>query len=356
MGAVTGAAWPSVTLVLVGLATLPGCFTAGYLAQAAGGQYELLHGARPIREVVASPDTPVQTKELLARVGDVKAWGRDQGLQPTKNYDRYTDLKRAAAVWVVQACAPLAFESKRWQFAIVGSVPYLGFFDEARARAYAAELARTEGLDVDVRGAAAYSTLGWFRDPVLSTMLSTDDDALGDLVNVVLHESVHATLYVKNQSAFDESLASFLGDHLTREWLVAHRGADARDTKAWLAAQERSRSRIARLHQVWVELDALYRSGVSEEEKRTGKARVIAEVTAELRLSRPLNNASLAGFETYATGTAGFARLLAACGTPRRMLRALRTVTDEDFGRPQQADFEPLLDGLAARACPRTGP
>src|SRR5690606_33885389 len=135
-----------------------------------------------------------------------------QGLNRTRNYDHYADLQRPAAVWVVQAAPRLELTERAWSFPIVGTVPYLGFFDETEAQAFARELELAEDLDVDVRTAAAYSTLGWLRAPVLSTMIADGPEALGELVNIVLHESVHATVYVPGQSAFDESLASFVAD------------------------------------------------------------------------------------------------------------------------------------------------
>ena len=330
-----------------------GCFTAGYLAQAAHGEWELLHGARPLREVVESRDTPAHVRELLARVDGIKAWGQGQGLKPTRNYDRYVDLHRPVAVWVVQACAPLSFDVQRWSFPLVGSVPYLGFFDEPAARRFADSPATTD-LDVDVRTASAYSTLGWFRDPVLSTMLGTGDEALGDLVDVVLNESVHATLYVPGQSAFDESLASFVSERLTKAWLIEHRGEDAKETKAWLASEAWHQERVARLHQTWVALDALYHSHESDDAKRAGKAHILGVTRVELKLKRPLNNAALAGYETYGTGRAAFERLFASCGSWPAMFRALASLSPTDFATPQQEAFDDVLDGLVLRGCRET--
>src|SRR4029078_3952588 len=130
---------------------------------------------------------------------------------------------RPAAVWVVSACEQLRFRSKEWHFPIVGSFPYLGWFDLEQAKAFADEL-RAESWDVDVRGAHAYSTLGWFRDAVLSTMIPEGKEALGELVNVVLHESVHATVYIEGQAFFNESIASFIADRLTDHYLIQTRG------------------------------------------------------------------------------------------------------------------------------------
>ncbi len=207
------------TLIAVGALLSHGAFTLRYLAQAAAGQARIALAARSIDDAADDPSLAPHVRALLARVPGIKAFGRAQGLRPTASYGRYADLRRSAAAWIVQACAPLSFDVRRWTFPLVGSVPYLGFFDERTAHAYARSLAADGALDVDVRTASAYSTLGWLRDPVLSTMLRSGPEALGALANVVLHESVHATVYVKDQSPFDESLATFVADRLTRTWL-----------------------------------------------------------------------------------------------------------------------------------------
>jgi predicted aminopeptidase len=328
------------------------CFSARYLAQAARGQYEILHATRNIREVVTDHDTPARTRRLLAAVRTIKVYGQSQGLKPTTSYERYANLRRPAAVWVVQGCAPLSFDVRRWSFPLVGGVPYAGFFDERAARRYADALARDEGIDVDVRPASAFSTLGWFHDPILSTMIGSGDEALGDLANVVLHESVHATLYVNDQSPFNESLASFVADRITEPWLTSVLGADAPETTAWVAAQARDRARISRLHQTYLELDAVYRSGEAVATKRAEKARILAAAREELGLARPLNNASLAGYRTYDAGVPAFERLLAAChGSWPRLFKALRTVNGSQFSRPQQDDLDGVIDRLIQGGC-----
>lgn len=330
-----------------------GCFTLGYLGQAGVGQLDLIRRGKPIAKVVNDERQPRRVRYLLAQVKRVKAWGQARGLEPTESYKRYSDLGRRAAVWVVQGCAPLAFEVRRWSFPIVGSVPYLGFFDEAKARAYAAELAREEGLDVAVRGAAAYSTLGWFNDPVLSTMLGEGPEALGDLAETILHESVHATVYLPNQSAFDESLASFVAERLTPVWLAEAFGPEGAPLRAYLEGQRRSERFVARMQRAYEELAVVYGTAdYSVERKKAEKARVLEALRADLGLKQPPNNASLAGFRTYASGKGGFERLFAACQGWERFLGAVRTLKAKDFARPQQDAFDPVLDQLAARACP----
>jgi predicted aminopeptidase len=344
-----------MTRALLFLALAPawsGCFTTSYLLQAAGGQVDLLRRARPISSVLADESVPTERRALLARVAAIKRWGQTRGLAPTKNYTHYADLGRPAAVWVVQGCAPLAFEPRRWHFPIVGSVPYLGFFTEAAAREYAARLAASEPLDVTVRGASAYSTLGWFRDPVLSTMLPEGPLAFPALANVVLHESVHATLYVPSQSAFNESLASAVADGLTWELMVGRSGLHGAETKAWLEAEARADRFGEAMHRAWAELDALYRSDLPDDEKRARKAERLAALSAELGTKRRFNNADLSGLRTYATGRDAFERLRRACGSWPRVLDAVKTLTERDFERPQRQDFDDVLDALRARACP----
>ena len=134
-------------LVLAASALLSqGCFSARYLTQAAGGELGILSAARANREVIRDASASGRVRRLVASVRSIKAYGELQGLHATRNYRRFAELHRPAAVWVVEACAPLAFQVKHWHFPLVGSIPYLGFFDEGAARAYASSLARTEAL------------------------------------------------------------------------------------------------------------------------------------------------------------------------------------------------------------------
>lgn len=329
-----------------------GCFTASYLGQAARGQLALLSAARPLDRAVSDPSTSDAVRRLLVEVPRIKAFGQHKGLSPTRNYDRYADLRRPAAVWVVQACAPLSFDVRRWTFLGVGSVPYLGFFDPREAEAYATQLARDERLDVVVRTASAYSTLGVLRDPVLSTMIPDGAEAAGELANVVLHESVHATLYLPSQSSFNESLASFVADRLTSEYLERTRGGGSGEAVAWARAQQRHQARVRRLRRAYQDLDAVYRSPAGQEEKRAHKARLLEALTRELALPKPPNNASLAGLATYSSGEAGFARLLEACqGQWPRFFATLSRLGRADFGGAQREELDSVLARVAERGC-----
>lgn len=329
-----------------------GCFTTGYLLQAAGGQYELLHLARPLPVVQEDPAVPPRIRALLSKVPAIKRFGQLNGLTPTDNYGRYADLRRPAAVWVVQGCKSLAFEPRRWSFPIVGSVPYLGYFAEEKARAFARALAAAEpDLDVTVRTASAYSTLGWFKDPVLSTMIPEGPEAFGELANVILHESVHATVYVKDQSAFDESLASFVADELTWLLVVGRAGLSSDEARAWISGEERGARFVRELHRAYEDLDALYRSARPDDEKRALKEQRLSQLQQTLGLRRRYNNADLAGYRTYDTGRPAFERLRRACGGLPKFLEAVRSLEPSDFASAQQQQFDEVVDALAARAC-----
>jgi predicted aminopeptidase len=328
-----------------------GCFTTRYLVQAAGGQFELIHVARPLSVVEQDPSVPPRVRALLSKVPAIKRYGQLNGLTPTGNYGRYSDLHRAAAVWVVQGCASLSFETRRWHFPIVGSVPYLGFFDEATARAWAQELAKGEAIDVTVRTASAYSTLGWFKDPVLSTMIPEGPEAFGELANVILHESVHATVYVPNQSSFDESLASFIADELTWLLVVGRSGLHSEEAKAWIAQEARGAFFVKEMHQAWEDLDGIYSSARSDAEKRPLKEARLAALQQTLGIRRRFNNADLAGSRTYDTGRPAFERLRRACGGLPKFLEAVRSLKETDFSSAQQQQFDEVIDHLAERAC-----
>jgi predicted aminopeptidase len=323
-------------LVLVLGCLLSGCMEARYLAQASAGQMSLLWRTRGIEDAVADVRLPLRTRALLREVASIKRFGERMGLTPTDNYRTYVDLDRPAAVWVVSACAPLHFSSKTWSFPIVGTVPYLGWFDRKDATAFAAPL-RAAGWDVDVRGAGAYSTLGWLEDPVLSTMIREGEDALGELANVVLHESLHATLYLSGQTRLNESLANFVGDELAKEYLDERLGPSSVEKRAYLEAQAESEAHARLLHEAYVRLSELYASPLSAEQKREEKRSVLAALAAELGARRPLNNATLVQFRVYNSGSPALRALLSSCGGSwPRFLGALRRLSERTFSTPQE--------------------
>jgi predicted aminopeptidase len=343
----------SVALLLALALSSSGCGTVSYLFQAGKGQMQLLNRAKPIDEVLKDERTPPRVKRLLAEIPKVKEFGEANGIKPTKNYTEYVKLDRSNAVYVVSACQKLRFESRSWHFPIVGDFPYLGWFDLDGAKGFAEEL-KKEDLDVDLRGARAFSTLGWFRDAVLSTMIPEGDEALGYLVNVVLHESVHATIYISGQAYFNESIASFVADRLTVEYLAKTRGKDSPELTTYVQSEKSGLESEKKLHAAYEELATLYASKKPDSEKLAEKQKILAKLSEDVHARREINNATLIQYKTYATATKEFENVLVSCGGDwRKFLGTLLRLTPQSFARPQQDDIGGLLNRVAAEGCPQ---
>ena len=318
---------------------LSGCSTLRYLWQAGRGQLSLVNHAKPVDEVLKDPRTTPRLKRLLSEIALIKKFGESQGLKPTKNYQEFVQLDRPAVVWVVSASEALKFKSKEWGFPVVGRFNYLGWFGREDALSYAQEL-RKEGLDVDVRGASAYSTLGWFRDPILSTMISDGDDAFGELVNTIIHESVHATLYINDESYFNESIASFVADILTPVYLAQSTNVTEAEKSAYLQMGKDSEARGIKLKAAYAKLDQLYNSNQDETEKLKQKQLIYSQLKDDLHFKRDINNATLIQYRTYGVGQKEFQALYekhqkrfgAFFGDLLKLKR-------ENFTSPQTEDF-----------------
>ncbi len=320
---------------------LSGCSTMEYLWQAGRGQLSLMNRARPLDEVIKDETTPPRIRALLSEVPKVKSFGERFGMKPTRNYEAYVKLDRDAVVYVVSACQPLKFEPKEWKFPIVGGFPYLGFYSRPGAEKYADAL-RTEALDVDVRGAGAYSTLGWFRDPILSTMIREGDEAAGELIEVVLHESLHATVYVNHQAFFNESLASFVSEGLTPIYLAETRGKDSSDEKKYRDGLEWQTKYYARMHEAYEALDVVYKSSETDAAKLTHKTEILEKLKVDVkwRSGRTLNNATLLGFREYGGNRGTFDRIFERCGKDwPKFLRALQNINEKNFPETQTKDL-----------------
>jgi predicted aminopeptidase len=336
------------------LFAVSGCMSGAslhYITQAAAGQEKLNGRGIEISDVIEHGYLDKRTRDLLSAVPAIKAFGEKHGLRPTKNYERYLWIGRPAVMWVVSACDPLRFRPKTWTFPVIGSITYTGWFDRKEADAYAKELA-AKGWDVDVRGSQAYSTLGWFTDPILSTMLSGGDDALGDLADVVLHESLHATFYVPGQSTLNESMASFVGDKLAEQYLAEAKGPDSIDQSRFIDLRVKGEARGKRMKEAYAALEALYASTLSREEKLAEKKKITDRLRADLKIQRPVTNATLIQYKTYGSGREEMAELLDKCGGDfPRMLRALERVRPLAQKSKPHTDPGLLLRSVLAEGC-----
>ncbi|MEM7355613.1 MAG: aminopeptidase, partial [Acidobacteriota bacterium] len=197
---------------LLALLLLTSCSNLGYYGQAAWGQTKILLGRRSIDRLAADPKTPQALREKLQTVQAIRRFAARELLLPADgSYRTYVELpasaaggRRTAVVWNVVVAPELSIEPLTWCFPVAGCVAYRGYFSEARARRFADRLQR-QGYDVAVAGAAAYSTLGWFEDPVLSTVIDYSDV---DLAGLLFHELAHQLLYVQDDTRFNESFAT----------------------------------------------------------------------------------------------------------------------------------------------------
>lgn len=325
-----------------------GCLMPRYLAQAGYGQADLLGRARPIEEVVRDPDTPVRTAMLLAEIPAIKEYGRSYGLSVRRNYTKYVPVGRTGVVWFVGAADPLKFKPLKWCFPIAGCFAGLGWFDEDDAVKHKLDL-DAKGYDTIARPASAYSTGGWFPDPVLSSMLGGGHDAFPELANVILHESVHATVLVPDQPFFNESLATYVADALTDHWIIERFGRGSPEELAWTLGQAVNLARVSRLLHAYTLLKAVYEGPLPREAKLAQKAKIIDELVDDLKLRRRPNNASLTETRVYNGGVAPLIDAHRACGDLRKLVLAARTLTRKDFDKTLQEDLVPIGRAIAQR-------
>jgi predicted aminopeptidase len=203
---------------------LQGC-QIGYIVKNGYGQFSLMNQKVPIKDVLENPETPEETKKKLTLSQEASEFSeKELHLDKTENYTSYIALTGEYPVYAVHAAPKWKLEHHLWYFPIVGDIPYKGYFTEQEAKDYEAEL-KKENLDTYVRGVSAYSTLGWFKDPIFSSMVKYRDH---DLVNTIIHETVHATLYIKSSADFNERMAVFLGNKGTEVFYYKKEGAKSK--------------------------------------------------------------------------------------------------------------------------------
>jgi predicted aminopeptidase len=221
-------------LFLLLLLLVAGCDTLSYYSQAIGGQVEILHAARPIDDWLADPNTPTPLRSRLELARRIRRFASAElALPENRSYTSYAELGRPYVVWNVFAAPEFSVEPKKECFPFTGCVSYRGFFSEEDARKHARALT-AQGYDVHVGGVVAYSTLGWFDDPLLSTFIREPD---AQLARLIFHELAHQVVYARDDTAFNESFAVAVEEEGVKRWLDAEgRGAEL---EAFHAAQAR---------------------------------------------------------------------------------------------------------------------
>jgi len=296
-------------LLVAGLALATTSCTLPYYWQAATGHLDLVRRRVPIASVLEDPAQPDDVKQTLRRVVDMRRFAVDVlGLPDNDSYSSYAELERPYVVWNVIATQEFSVDPQQWCFPFVGCVSYRGYFSRERAEAFAASLQR-DGLDIYVAGASAYSTLGYFADPVLNTMLAGGE---AYIAGVLFHELAHQKFYLRGDSELNEAFATAVQQYGTNAWLAQNGSTEA------LAAYRRRLDRQAGFSELIAaqraRLAALYATDATPEQMRAAKAQAFAQMREEYAgrkdawggvsdydnwFSQPLNNAQLASVSTY---------------------------------------------------------
>jgi predicted aminopeptidase len=313
-------------LLLAALVSLfGGCATLGYYSQAVLGQLDLLRRATPIDDELRSDAVPAALKAKLRSVLRIREFAsRELALPDNGSYKRYADLGRRYALWNVFAAPEFSIEPVTSCFPIAGCVSYRGYFGEADAETDAAGQ-RERGYDVYIGGVPAYSTLGWFDDPVLSTFIQYP---VAELARLLFHELAHQLLYVKNDTRFNESFAATVEQAGVERWLAQNGNESER--AAYLRLQRMRGEFLALLGKYRTLLAQYYREDLPLEQKRLGKARRFAEMEEEYRRLK----ASWGGFAGYDRWFAGKPNnaTLASVALYTELVPAFRALLEREAG------------------------
>ncbi len=305
----------------IALLTLAGCRTAGYYGQAVNGQWQILVDREPISRLIASTNTPAAFRQRLELFQQMRGFaGAELKLPAGRHYLSYVDLHRPHVVWNVFAAPEFSVEARTWWYPLVGRLEYRGYFAEDGAQRYAEKL-EAKGVDVAVEPVDAYSTLGWFREPVLSSFIHYPET---ELAGVLFHELAHQKLFVSGDTDFNEAFATTVEQADVRRWLRARRPPAALEEYERDVAREREFVTLVIETRRQLELDYAQPVG-DDSERRTRKKEIFDGMRAgyerlkeswggDARLdrwfARPLNNAHLNTVNAYHGLQPGFARLL----------------------------------------------
>ena len=342
----------AVALLLAAVALLPSC----YLTRVAWGGAEILCKRKPVEQVLESEDLTTEERHKLELTQRVRRFAFDElGLPDNGSYRGFVGLDRRYVVWNVVAAPELSVEPLTWCFPVAGCVSYRGYFRKSRAETFAARMER-EGHDVTVYGVDAFSTLGRFRDPVLSTFLRRQD---ADLAALLIHELAHQRVYVKGDTAFNEAFATVVETEGTRRWLEAE--GHGEELEPYLLGLEIDRRFVSLLLGARRGLDEVYRSDLSREAKLRRKTEVLRELRHEYEdakqawggdaaydpwFERPVNNARLASVADYHDLTGPLEALLGRCGgLTARFYEAV-----EELGRLDRDERRRRLRQLVTKA------
>ena len=299
---------------VIAISASAGC-SPGYVLRAAYEQSKILVARRDIEKVIEDPATPADQKAKLQIVLDAREYAQEIGLNPGESFTSFASVSRDPLAWVVVASRRDAFAMYTWWFPIVGTVPYKGFFDKADAQAQVQELEQ-QGYEASMRGTEAFSTLGWFNDPVMSTTLKNPPIRIA---NTVIHESVHTTVWIPGGVPFNESLAHFIGSEGAVSFFAFRlnrcraTGADCQIEAQQLSAAQKDDRFQYELAEVvdslYESLDKLYQDpSIASADKISRRMEVFTRVMGPFRQKFPtlsilkeVNNADIIQLKLYLT-------------------------------------------------------
>jgi predicted aminopeptidase len=314
-----------------------GCAGPGYYLQATSGHWQLMRARQDVAGILASPDSdPALVRKLRLAAGILEFAGTELGLPRSDSYAEFVATGRDAVAWNVVATPEFSLAPRAWCFPVAGCVPYRAYFDPEKARRAADRLA-AKGMDVAVSPVTAYSTLGWFDDPLLDTMLNGPETRLAA---TLFHELAHRRLYLKGQTAFSESYARFVENAGVKAWLRSTGRTE--DLHEWGNFMHASAAFNELLQQYRDRLASLYATDTAASEKRADKAGILSDLASSytgLRdtgwqgrdyfagfFSHPVNNAHLALVASYEAGQCAFSNLFREAGGDFREFHRLAEV------------------------------
>jgi len=308
---------------------------------------EILKRRESISDLIDDPGTSDALRKKLIYIQTVRDFAAKKLHLPVNNhYTSYVELNRPYVVWNVFAAPEFSLTPKTWCFPIVGCVAYRGYFFEADARRYGNSL-KQESYDVYIGGAIAYSTLGWFDDPVLSTFLDLSEP---DIAALIFHELAHSILYIKDDTAFNESFATSVEQEGLRRWQSS--ANDLKGYENWLRRGQLRQQFINLVSKYRSKLHDLYQGDLPLADKRDQKAGVFEQMRSEFLnlksehgamaaydnwFSKPLNNAQLVSVSTYHNWVPAFRKMLAASGGElEEFYRQCRQLAKKDAAERQR--------------------
>ena len=327
--------------------TSTGCAQLSYYAQAAQGQLGLVASAKPIDQWLADPKVSDQLKQRLTRTQQIRKFAAQElDLPDNGSYTKYAELNRPYVVWNVIATPELSMKPVQWCFPIAGCVDYRGYYRKEDAQRFAQEL-RTQGYEVRVSGVPAYSTLGWFNDPVLSTFIAYPE---AEVARMLFHELAHQVAYAPGDTPFNESFATTVESIGVDRWLEKHGNPNSRDR--YREFRQRKRDFIALLTQHRQRLEEVFASDISDDEKRNQKALVITSLKQSYRQTKdekwgghsgydqwfnePITNAHFVLVATYEELVPAFQALHAKSGSMKKFYADVQAMAKQDKARRRE--------------------